>query len=110
MTEFDFKGALEALKKLDPQHGMEVSQEVFEQQTLDRAVFVILHYEKLSALFSLAARVQSGELVVVPREADANMRCAFMECHPHYMASMEHRINEHYKALIQAAPKHDWSE
>jgi len=93
MTEFDFKGAL--VDAMEPAYDLgDLEQKRPEIQSALRH----------------CARVQSGELVVVPREADANMRCAFLACDTHYMASMEHRINEHYKALIQAAPKHDWSE
>jgi len=101
MTEFDFKGALEVLKKLDPQHSMEIGHEEFERQTLDRAIFVILHYEKLCALLNLAARVQSGELVVVPRELTVGMQDA---------ARKVANEGAQYRAAIAAAPKHDWSE
>lgn len=49
----------------------------------------------------------TNEWQLVKKTTTKDMRLAFMACDTHYMASMEDKIEAHYKALIDASPKYE---
>jgi len=106
MTKFDFKGAYD-----DAPTSGKVSSYGTEEWAIEHKATII------SAL-RLAARVQSGELVVVPREPteDTLERMWDIMCSNMHgdgnggMEVMPETELKIYSAMLAAAPKHDWSE
>jgi len=113
MTEFDFKGALDDL----------LAEISFKNYDLD-----LSGVDSIRAALRLAARVQSGELVVVPKRLTAENGAKAVligEFHEEYEDSYDQGDTVFTRkvpvswttikaiwdmAIEHFAPKHDWSE
>jgi len=104
MSEFDFKGALASVT--------EIGYDLGDSED---------HRAEIQAALRHCARVQSGELVVVPREGlsamtdDEQLRLSDVALETYHEANkgcilIRSVIHHVFNAIIAAAPKHDWSE
>ena len=102
-NKLDFEGALEWLKHL--KENWDIIDDLDKAGYLDEAYesdFIGLFEQTLT----LASKVQTGELVVVPSEPTKEIRYAMYDADlPHRLSG---RMDAIYKAMIQAAPKYDW--